>query len=430
MVQQSDIPKVIQEAQERLDLVFERLSVCPDTRQRLSLPHRVVEAAIPVRMDDGSLQVFRSWRVQFDVTRGPGKGGIRFHPSVSRDEVIALSFWMAIKCAVVNLPYGGAKGGVRVDRKKLSLSELERVSRGYMRAMADVVGPDVDIPGPDMNTDELVMGWMADEYDVIKRQRSPAVITGKPVALGGSRGRTAATGEGAAQVLDLWAERQKKDNKTIKIAIQGLGNAGYYFACAAERLGFTVVAVADSSGAVYCDQGLDVPAIYAHKRKTRELKGVSAENDKHTVESLSNEELLALDVDVLALAAMENQITKDNAKDVRAKWLLEIANGPVAADADPMLQKQGVTVLPDVLVNTGGVIVSYYEWLQNRSADYWSAEQVQQRMQELIRSQAELCFELAENEDLDLRSAAYMQGIKRIAEAMDARGTHAEFNPE
>ncbi|MCL4410235.1 MAG: Glu/Leu/Phe/Val dehydrogenase [Gammaproteobacteria bacterium] len=418
----------MQEAQERLDLIFERLSVCPDTRQRLSVPHRVVEAAIPVRMDDGSLQVFRSWRVQFDMTRGPGKGGIRFHPNVSRDEVIALSFWMAIKCAVVNLPYGGAKGGVRVDRKKLSLMELERLSRGYIRAMADVIGPEVDIPGPDMNTDELVMGWMADEYDTLVRQRRPAVITGKPVALGGSRGRTAATGEGAAQVLDLWTEQQGKKPQDLRVAIQGLGNAGYYFACAAERLGFTVVAISDSSGAVYCEQGLDVPAIYAHKRKTRELKGISSDGNTHDVKTLSNDELLALDIDVLALAAMENQITKDNAKDVRAKWLLEIANGPVAAEADSLLQDQGVVVLPDVLVNTGGVIVSYYEWLQNRSADYWTGEQVQERMQALIRSQAELCFDLAEKEQLDLRSAAYMQGIKRIAEAMDARGTQAEFN--
>src|SRR5690554_6762646 len=294
MVQPSDIPKVIQEAQQRLDLIFERLSVCPDTKQRLSVPHRMVEAAIPVRMDDGSLQVFRGWRVQFDLTRGPGKGGIRFHPSVNRDEVTALSFWMAIKCAVVDLPYGGAKGGVRVDPRKLSLLELERLSRGYIRAMADVIGPEVDIPGPDVNTDERIMGWMSDEYDTLIRQRRPAVITGKPVAMGGSRGRTSATGEGAAQVLQIWTEQQSKQPEDLNIAIQGIGNAGYYFARAAKRLGFNVVAISDSSGAVYSEDGLDVDAIYEHKRQHRELKGVSAKKDGE-VSSLSNRELLALD---------------------------------------------------------------------------------------------------------------------------------------
>lgn len=426
MVQPSDIPKVIQEAQQRLDLIFERLSVCPDTKQRLSVPHRMVEAAIPVRMDDGSLQVFRGWRVQFDLTRGPGKGGIRFHPSVNRDEVTALSFWMAIKCAVVDLPYGGAKGGVRVDPRKLSLLELERLSRGYMRAMADVIGPELDIPGPDMNTDERIMGWMSDEYDTLVRQRRPAVITGKPVAMGGLRGRTSATGEGAAQVLHIWTEQQEKKPEDLNIAIQGIGNAGYYFARAAKRLGFTVVAISDSSGAVYSEDGLDVDAIYEHKRKHRELKGISAK-EGGDVSSLSNSELLALDVDILALAALENQITQDNAGDVRAKWLLEIANGPVAADADSILLENDIVVIPDVLANTGGVIVSYFEWLQNRSADYWSSEQVTERLQEVIRTQSQQCFDLAEKEQLDLRSAAYMQGIRRIAESMDARGTQSDF---
>lgn len=426
MVQPSDIPKVIQEAQQRLDIIFERLSVCPDTKQRLSVPHRMVEAAIPVRMDDGSLQVFRGWRVQFDLTRGPGKGGIRFHPSVNRDEVTALSFWMAIKCAVVDLPYGGAKGGVRVDPRKLSLLELERLSRGYIRAMADVIGPEVDIPGPDMKTDERIMGWMSDEYDTLIRQRRPAVITGKPVAMGGSRGRTSATGEGAAQVLQIWTEQQSKQPEDLNIAIQGIGNAGYYFARAAKRLGFNVVAISDSSGAVYSEDGLDVDAIYEHKRQHRELKGVSAKKGGE-VSSLSNRELLALDVDILALAALENQITQDNAGDVRAKWLLEIANGPVAADADSILLENDVVVIPDVLANTGGVIVSYFEWLQNRSADYWTSEQVTERMQAVIRTQSQQCFDLAEKEQLDLRSAAYMQGIRRIAESMDARGTQSDF---
>ncbi|RUO34413.1 glutamate dehydrogenase [Aliidiomarina shirensis] len=425
-------PKVLDDARGRLEDIYDRLDVSDDSRTRLSRPQQVIEASIPVRMDDGSLQIFPAWRVQYDLTRGPGKGGIRFHPDVNADEVTALSFWMAIKCAVVDLPYGGAKGGVCVDPKKLSRMELERLSRGYIRAMFDVIGPDLDIPAPDVNTNETIMGWMADEYSDIARAKTPAVITGKPLGLGGSVGRVAATGEGALEVLRIWVEKQKKKPEDLTIAVQGFGNAGYHFACAAQGLGFRVVAVSDSKGAVYSDKGLDVNAIWEHKNKTRELKGIiyseSSVGEEKGVEKLSNAELLALDVDILALAALENVITEDNADDVQAGLVLELANGPVTSKADKSLNSRKIPVLPDVLVNTGGVIVSYFEWIQNRTGDYWTAEQVQERMNKRIGDEANACFELAEEEDIDLRTAAYMLGLRRITKAMDDRGNQGYFN--
>ncbi|MCC5854341.1 MAG: Glu/Leu/Phe/Val dehydrogenase [Idiomarina sp.] len=425
-------PEVLKDARGRLEKIYEKLDVSDDARQRLAHPQRLIEVAIPVRMDDGSLQVFQGWRVQYDLTRGPGKGGIRFHPDVSAAEVTALSFWMAIKCAVVDLPYGGAKGGVCVDPKKLSRMELERLSRGYIRAIYDVIGPDLDIPAPDVNTNATIMGWMADEYSNISRRQEPAVITGKPLGLGGSEGRVAATGDGALEVLRIWTERQKKSPKELTVAIQGFGNAGYYFACAAQSLGFKIVALSDSQGAVYSEKGLDVHAIWRHKNKTRKLKGIlyseSSVDEEKDVDHISNKELLALDVDVLALAALENQITEDNAEQVQAGLLLEIANGPVTSQADKILADKKIPVLPDVLVNTGGVIVSYFEWIQNSTGDYWSAERVSERMKAVIAKESETCFDLADDEQVDLRTAAYMQGLKRITKAMDDRGTQGYFN--
>ncbi|WP_194757184.1 Glu/Leu/Phe/Val family dehydrogenase [Aliidiomarina indica] len=425
-------PKVLDDARGRLEFIYERLDVSEDARQRLAQPQRVIETAIPVRMDNGALRVFQGWRVQYDTTRGPGKGGIRFHPDVNVGEVTALSFWMAIKCAVVNLPYGGAKGGVKVDPKKLSRMELERLSRGYMRAMYDILGPDMDIPAPDVNTNPTIMGWMADEYSNIARGQLPGVITGKPLGLGGSEGRIAATGDGALQVLKIWSERNNRDPSSMTVAIQGFGNAGYYFACAAQKLGFKVVAVSDSKGAVYSDEGLDVHAIWEHKNRTKELKGIvyseKSVDDEKDVDHIDNDELLTLDVDVLALAALENQITKDNAKDIQAGLVLEIANGPVTSKADEILADRGIPVLPDVLVNTGGVIVSYFEWIQNRTGDYWTAEVVGERMRARIAEEAATCFDLAENENISFRNAAYMQGIRRITQAMDDRGNQGYFN--
>jgi len=383
-------------------------------------------------MDDGALQFFPAWRIRFDDTRGPGKGGIRFHPDVSAEEVAALSFWMTIKCAVVNLPFGGAKGGICVDPKALSRMELERLSRGYIRAFHDLIGPDLDIPAPDVNTNDTIMGWMADEFSRIERRQVPAAITGKPLGLGGSRGRTAATGRGALQVLDLWAERRGKTPEELRVAVQGFGNAGYHFARLAHERGYRIVALSDSKGAIHGNDGLDPDPIWRHKHETRELKGMvycdASVCEEAEVEQLTNDDLLAMDVDVLVLAALEDAVTERNAASVNASMILEIANGPVSGAADELLSDRGVEVLPDVLLNAGGVIVSHLEWVQNRIGDIWSEEEVNQRLAGRLAREAELCFNYAEENSVTLRTAAYTQAIGRIADAMAHQGTREYFN--
>ncbi|HER35423.1 MAG: Glu/Leu/Phe/Val dehydrogenase [Halothiobacillaceae bacterium] len=407
----------------------ERIS--EDARRRLSQPNRVVEVEIPLRMDNGSLKVFTGWRSLYDNTRGPGKGGIRYHPSVTVDEVAALSFWMTVKCAVVDLPFGGAKGGICVDPKQLSRLELERLSRGYIRALLDVLGPDRDIPAPDVNTNETIMGWMADEYRQAAGRHQRAVITGKPPGHGGSLGRTAATGRGALQVLDIWERRQGRADQRPRVAVQGFGNAGFHFARLAHDAGYRVVAISDSRGAIHRDDGLDPLAIWDRKRESMHLSGgvycqdsVCAEVE---VDQLTNDELLALDVDILVLAALENAVTEKNVDSIRAPTVLEIANGPINHAADRMLTARGVDVIPDVLANSGGVIVSHLEWVQNRMGDYWSEKEIDRRLAERLGEQADLVFERAVTENEPLRSAAYRQGIERIAIAMDGLGTERYF---
>lgn len=417
---------MLEDAQSRLQDIYERLDVSDDVRQRLAQPYRLLQFAIPLRLDDGSLRVFQGYRVQYDVTRGPAKGGIRFHPAVTADEVAALSFWMAIKCAVVDLPYGGGKGGVQCDPKQLSKMELERLSRGYMRGVYEFVGPDVDIPAPDVNTDATVMGWMEDEHSLISRRQLPGVITGKPVGLGGSRGRIESTGVGALQVLNIWADKVNKKPKKLTVAVQGFGNVGYHFARSAAEQGYQVVAVSDSQCTVYAASGLDIEAVHAGKESGTLEPHCQGKKNHGSI--LERDQLLSLDVDVLVLAAMENSIHADNVAAVKAPVILEIANGPITAKADAALTERGVTMIPDVLANTGGVIVSYFEWIQNRTGDYWAADKVHQRMQARISEQAQLIFELAEQEGVTLRTATYMQGVKRIADAMENRGSQRLFN--
>ena len=425
---------LLSDAQSRMADIFDRLDVDDDVRRQLHQPMRVHQAAIPVRMDNGSLRFFPGWRAQYDHCRGPCKGGIRFHPKVNVDEVTTLGFWMVLKCAVVNLPFGGAKGGVQVDPKSLSRMELERLSRAYIRAFYDVIGPNRDIPAPDVNTNEIVMGWMADEYSEITRKQVPDIITGKPLAMGGSAGRTAATGRGALYVLDAWAKRQGKRPENMTIAVQGFGNAGYHFARLAREAGYRIVALSDSKGAIHAKQGLDPEPIWRHKNKARELKGMvyceSSVCTESDVDQISQDELLALDVDVLVLAALENAITTDNMGTVRAGVVLEIANGPVTAEADNRLSEQKITVLPDVLANAGGVIVSYLEWIQNRTGDYWSENYINARLHDQLVGQAQLCFDRAEADKVDYRVAAYLQSVERIAEAIASHGTQRYFCDE
>ncbi|WP_394427393.1 Glu/Leu/Phe/Val dehydrogenase [Vreelandella stevensii] len=407
---------LFEDARSRLVAVFEALEIHPDAQARLMQPSLSLQVSVPVRMDDGSLKAFPAWRVQYDTSLGPAKGGVRFHPDVNQHEVTTLSFWMAVKCAVVNLPYGGGKGGVQVDAKSLSSLERERLARGYIRAIADIMGPDRDIPAPDVNTDATVMGWMIDEYEHILRAQAPAAITGKPLPLGGSPGRVEATGRGALKVLDLWAAQRERAPEETTVAVQGFGNAAYHFARLASAEGYRVVAVSDSSGGRYAADGLDIEAL----KKDKQSHGKLSKSQQG--KALSGEQLLALEVDVLALAALENQVHGDNVAEVQAGAILEIANGPLTSDADRALEKRDVDVLPDVLVNTGGVVVSYFEWLQNRAGEKWSEEQVNERLDTLLEREASRVLKRAEQEQVSFRHAAYCQGIERIAEAIMARG--------
>ena len=407
---------LFEDARSRLEAVFSTLAIHPDAQARLMQPSLSLQVSVPVRMDDGSLKAFPAWRVQYDTSLGPAKGGVRFHPDVNQHEVTTLSFWMAVKCAVVGLPYGGGKGGVQVDAKALSSLERERLARGYIRAIADIMGPDRDIPAPDVNTDATVMGWMIDEYEQIRRAQAPAAITGKPLSLGGSPGRVEATGRGALTVLDLWAEREGRKPEETTLAVQGFGNAAFHFARLASQRGYKVVAVSDSSGAIYHADGLDVAAAKEDKKQHGKL------SKSQQGKAMSGDDLLTLEVDVLVLAALENQLHRDNVGEVKAGAVLEIANGPLTSDADAALEKRGVPVLPDVLANTGGVIVSYFEWLQNRAGETWQEEEVNQRLDRRLGDEAKRVLMRAEEEQITYRQAAYRQGIERIAAAIMARG--------
>jgi glutamate dehydrogenase (NADP+) len=399
----------------RLEAAAAVAKVSDDTLERLRLPDTVLKVSVPVRMDDGTLRTFPGYRVRYDATLGPTKGGIRFHPRVNVDEVQSLAFWMTFKCATLDLPFGGAKGGVTVDSKQLSLHELERLSRCYIDKIADFIGPDVDVPAPDMYTNAMVMGWMLDEYSTIVRAFTPGVITGKPIPLGGSHGRDTATADGAFDVLSTL--RPKLDlPDTPTVAIQGFGNAGAQLATLLANDGYRVVAVADSRRAVHNPDGLDVEAVRAAKRQDGDVPADAGEE-------IDPEELLELDVDVLVPAALENVITEENGDRVSASVVLEVANGPTAIQADEILAGKGVTVIPDILANAGGVTVSYFEWAQNRGGVRWSVDEVRDRLRDRMVGQTESIWQLAQDRDASLRTAAYAQGLERISAAVDATGT-------
>ncbi|WP_136634716.1 Glu/Leu/Phe/Val family dehydrogenase [Pseudooceanicola onchidii] len=411
--------------------IFDDQEVTPDARAILAQPDRQIAVSVPLRRDDGSLAVFPGWRCQFNTTLGPAKGGIRFHPGVTAEECTQLAFWMTIKCALMELPFGGGKGGAQVDPKDLSPLEVERLARGYIGAIADVIGPDRDIPAPDVNTDARVMGWMADEFAKITRRHEPACITGKPVCLGGSEGRTQATGRGALIVLDAWLEREGRKPEDVTVAVQGFGNAGAHFACLAHERGYRIVAVSDSQAAIHDPDGLTPSKLLDYKQKEKELSGAlyadSSVKEGNGGEEIAQEDLLALDVDVLVLAAMEDAITEDNAGTVTAPLILEIANGPVTPEADAMLVKDGKVILPDVLANAGGVTVSYYEWVQGRTGERWGAATVTDRLTERMEAIAEACFDRAGDDDIPVREAAYAKAITRIADAISSRGDRSYF---
>jgi len=379
-----------------------------------------------VRMDNGTLRIFQGYRVRYDDSRGPTKGGVRYHPGVTLDEVQSLAFWMTFKCAVLNLPFGGAKGGITLNPKELSKFELERLTRGYVDAIADFIGPDVDIPAPDVYTNQMVMGWMMDQYSIIQRKITPAVVTGKPVSMGGSLGRETATAMGAFFVMQAALVRMNRNPKDTTVAVQGFGNAGATIAELLFSAGYKVVAVSDSKGGVFAAEGLDIPSLRHMKDSTRTLKAVYCKGTvcnqvEHTV--ITNAQLLELDVDILVPAALENQITAENGDRIQARYIFEVANGPITSEADTILETKGIQVFPDILVNAGGVTVSYFEWVQNRNGLYWTLEEVNDRLEKSITLEAERIWAIAQDLNISMRTAAYVHALNRLGDAIKAKGT-------
>lgn len=400
-------------------------------RAALEKPDRILWAELTVPMDDGRTEKFPAYRVQFNNARGPYKGGIRFHPAADEDEVSALAAMMAVKCAVVGIPMGGGKGGVAVDPKKLSRDEIHRLSRAYVRAFAANLGPDTDVPAPDVYTNPEIMGVMLDEYEKIVGKKAPAMITGKPLELGGSVGRDTATADGAMAVLAEVLKDRKLDPKKLTVAIQGVGNAGARAARLAEATGMTVIALADSRGTLLRPRGLDVERVLEAKEAKGSVRGLYCEGSvcdaaklaHDGAEVLPPEAVITAPADVLIPAALEEQIHKGNAGDVKAKIILEIANGPATPDADVILGKKHIIVVPDVLVNAGGVTVSYFEWLQNRAGETWDEETVRARLLETMTKAYREVADFAKEKNVTLREAAYALALSRITEAMKSRLT-------
>ncbi len=413
---------MLDQALTRLDEAAKHINLDADVLEKLKYPRETTKVRLMIRMDDGSRKSFMAWRCRYDDTRGPTKGGIRFHPDSTVEEVETLAFWMTFKCAVMNLPYGGGKGAVRVDPRALSKSELERLSRAYIQGFARVIGPDRDIPAPDVYTNAMIMGWMADEYASIRGEAAPAVITGKPIALGGSLGRDDATARGGFYLVKHLAQRL--DLKPgARVAIQGFGNAGQHVARLLADDGYRIVAVSDSRGAVQCPSGFDVNALLAAKDRG----SVTALAGSNGITALKPEDLIGVDCELLVPAALEDMIRADNADGIRARVVLELANGPITPEADRLLAKKGVIVLPDILANAGGVTVSYFEWVQNRQGFYWVADEVHRRLKEKMEEEGEAIWRLAQDRSIALRSAAYVHALSRLASAIEAHGTQPFF---
>lgn len=385
---------------------------------RLLHPEKELKVSLPIKMDDGQIKVFDGYRVQYSCTRGPAKGGIRYHQDVNIDEVKALAAWMAFKNAIADIPFGGGKGGIAVNPKEVSKGELERLTRRYTSSMSYMIGPDKDIPAPDVGTTPQIMGWMVDTYSMINRIYSPAVVTGKPLALGGSQGRVEATGLGVYRTVLNVLNKLGMDPKRVTVAVQGMGNVGSYSAKFMYEEGSEVLAVSNSSGAVYCKTGLNIPEVIEYIESGKSLADYNAEG----VEHITNEELLVLDVDVLIPAALENQINEGNVDDIKAKVIVEGANGPVTVAADDILSARGTVIVPDILANSGGVIVSYFEWIQNQQNYYWTLEEVNTKLLAKMDKNFEDLWALSKEKNITLREAAYVIALGRIAEAAKPRG--------
>ncbi len=424
---------IFEDAIGRLDRAFQYAEIDQEAVERLKHPKQILEVSIPVRMDDGSLRVFTGFRVRHDDTRGPTKGGIRYHPAVNLAEVKALAFWMTFKCAVAGLPYGGAKGGVIVNPKELSRMELERLTRGFIEQIADFIGPETDVPAPDVYTNAMIMGWMMDEYSKIHRRRTPAVVTGKPIPLGGSLGRDDATGRGAYHCIKELEQKRGWNPEEIRVAVQGFGNAGQHIARLLHADGYRVLAVSDSRGGIYKSDGFDIPSLIHVKNESRKLTAVYCEESVCEVveaDTITNEQLLELDVDLLIPAALENQITSDNADRIQAPVIVEVANGPITGDADQILNEKAKLVVPDILANAGGVTVSYFEWVQNKGGYYWTLDEVHSRLHEIMSREFNAVYDFMEQKEIDMRTAAYALALNRIGEAIASQGTVRYFAGE
>ena len=404
-----------QNAMAQLEQVKKIIGLDENIYEQLREPQRILTVAIPVKMDDGKIKIFKGYRAQFNDARGPYKGGIRFHPAVNESEVKALSAWMTWKTAVVNIPLGGGKGGVIVDPKKLSDGELERLSRGYIQAIHKIIGPNLDIPAPDVYTDPRIMGWMVDEYEKLSGEHRPGVITGKPLPIGGSEARGYSTAQGAVYVLQKAVEKIGL-GKGSTVAIQGFGNAGAHMAQILQKLGYKVAVVSDSKGTICNYMGLEIENVQKHKEQTGSVKGYPGAKEQGEMHCLQHE------VDILIPAALENSIHKDNVDLIKAKLIVEVANGPITPEADEVLAKKNILVIPDILANAGGVVVSYFEQVQNAYGYYWKEEEVLEKLREVMDRSFDEVWEEKNRHSITMRMAAYSLAVKRVAEAMKARG--------
>ncbi len=410
---------VFEIARKQVKNACDKLGADPAVYEILKNPMRVMEVSFPVKMDDGTTKSFTGYRSQHNNACGPFKGGLRFHPAVCIDEVKALSTWMTFKCSVVGIPYGGGKGGMAIDPRDYSETELERISRGFARAIAPIIGEKEDIPAPDVNTNGQIMSWMVDEYAQATGEFQPGVFTGKPVDFYGSLARTEATGYGVATMAMEAAKKLNIDLNNVTVAVQGFGNVGSYAGMYIEEAGAKVVAVADHTGTIYNANGIDMKALMEYNRVNRGIKGFEG------AEATEND-ILTMNVDILMPCALENQLTSKNAEAIKAKIISEGANGPTTPEADEILFKNGITLIPDILANSGGVTVSYFEWVQNLSRYNWSFEEVQTKQKKLMIDAFEDIWSLAKEYEVDMRTAAYMMSIKRIADAMKMRGWYSD----
>jgi glutamate dehydrogenase (NAD(P)+) len=410
-------PNCFESAQVHFERAANELGISEEVCNWLRIPFREIAVHVPVVMDDGTLRILEGYRVQHNNARGPHKGGTRYHPDVSMDDMRGMAAWMTWKSALLNLPFGGAKGGINCDAKNMSKAELERVTRKYTQAIVLDIGPYQDIPAPDVNTDENVMAWMMDEYSKL-RGYSPAVVTGKPVDLGGSPGRKGATGRGVALIVEQWVEDRGLKMEETTAAIQGFGNVGYHAALNLSRMGCRVVAVSDTGAGVLNRHGLDIEAVMKHKKESGSVSGCPG------TETVERREIFSQECDFLIPAALENAIHGDNYSDIKAKVIFEGANGPTCPNIDQDLAAMGVTILPDILVNSGGVVVSYIEWVQNLQQFSWDEEKIDQELKKKMKNAYRRVIDTAEEKNVSLRTAAYMLAIQKVASAAQTRGVH------